>query len=177
MRISPNTLAQAISKNFPTPGAGTLTEVIKELGTVYEAIKLSDIFKTLKGSFGNIEEKVALLSRITDGFGTSPEASAVLLLLVRRNQFADIPRIIDALRELRAKEFGVDEADIISVKTLTPVQKERAEKIISKISGRKITLHEKLNPAILGGLIIRYHDTLIDASLIRSIIDIKKQLI
>jgi len=98
------------------------------------------------------------------------------MMLADRNQVADLPRLIAALKEFRLKEFKISEAEVITVKPLSKEQKASASTILSKISGTEVLMKEAINPAILGGLVLRLQDSVIDASLIRKIIEMRKQL-
>jgi F-type H+-transporting ATPase subunit delta len=84
--------------------------------------------------------------------------------------------VVAALKEIRVREFKVGEATVVTVKPLTQTQKDRTAKALSKISGSEVLIREKVNPAILGGLVLKLQDSVIDASLIRKIVEMKKKL-
>lgn len=88
----------------------------------------------------------------------------------------DLPKIIEALKEIRLKDYKITEAEVITVTPLSSEQKNRAVKTLKKISGTDMILTEKINPSILGGLIFKLNDSIVDASLIRKIREMNKLL-
>jgi len=59
---------------------------------------------------------------------------------------------------------GIITAEVTSVEPLTSEQREKVQKIIQGIDDKKVELTERLDPSILGGIIIRIGDKQIDHS-------------
>jgi ATP synthase F1 delta subunit len=176
MRKSPKTIAQAIVRSFQVKEAAPMSRLIEDLDRFYEAVRQTKYFKALKGILTKPAEKRAILQKTLPMLPLGVECQAVLMALADRNQMADLPRVVAALKEIRLKKFKVEEAEVITVKPLTQEQKGRASKTLSKMSGSEILIREKVNPAILGGLVLKLQDSVIDASLIRKIVEMKKRL-
>jgi len=82
-----------------------------------------------------------------------------------------LPRIVKKLQsEIDADE---DRGEIISAVPLTPDQRVRIEEIISKKMEREIKLTNKVDPHIMGGMIVRLNDLVIDLSLKTQLADIQ----
>ncbi len=176
MRKAPKTIAQAIVRSFKIKEAAPMNHLIEDLDRFYEAVRQTKYFKALKGILTKPAEKRAILQKTLPMLPLGEECQAVLMALADRNQMADLPRVVAALKEIRMKEFKVETADVITVKPLNQAQRDRVAKALSKISGSEILIREKVNPALLGGLVLRFQDSVIDASLVRKIIEMKKQL-
>jgi len=177
MRKAPKAIAQAIVRSLIVKAAAPLNALIVDLDHFYEAVRQTRYFKTLKGVVAKPAEKRAILEKTLPSLPLGTESQAVLLALADRNQMADLPKVIATLKDIRLKEFKVAEAEIVTVKPLSQEQRDRASKTLSKISGSEILIREKVNPAILGGLVLRLQDSVIDASLIRKIVEMKKLLL
>ncbi|MEK7528835.1 MAG: F0F1 ATP synthase subunit delta [Patescibacteria group bacterium] len=176
MKKTPKSIAQSLIRSLEIKEAGELSALISELGAFHTGVQRTTIFKALKGILTRNEEKNAILDKMLSSIPLSNGSQALLFILVQKNQVADLPRVIAALKELRVKTFNVDEADVITVRALSISQRETAEKLLQKISGCTVIIKERINPAILGGLVVRLRDSIIDASLIRKIRDLKKRL-
>lgn len=176
MKKAPKTIALAIIRSLQFKAAAPLNELIQDLDLFYESVRQTRYFKTLKGVVAKPVEKRAILEKTLPLLPLGTECKAVLMALADRNQMADLPKVIVSLRGIRLKEFKVAEADVITVKPLSQEQRDRTTKTLSKISGSEILIREKVNPAILGGLVLKLQDSVIDASLIRKIVEMKKKL-
>jgi F-type H+-transporting ATPase subunit delta len=176
MRKSPKIIAQAVVRSLGIKAVDPLNTLIEGLGRFDETMRKAKALKALRGSQTPSAEKKAILEKVLPHFSMNLEGQAVLGLLAERNQMADLPRVIEALKEIRMREYKIREAVVISVQPLTATQKASSEKILSKISGSDVILTEKMNPALLGGLMFKIGDTVIDASLIRKIQELRKQL-
>lgn len=80
-----------------------------------------------------------------------------------------MPKVINILKEFRLKEFNIEEGETISVTPLHEDGKKRCVKLLEKISGHKILLREKTDPEVLGGVVLKCGDTIIDASILKKI--------
>ena len=176
MRKAPKTIAQAIIRSLQIKEAGPLNELIGDLDLFYGSFRQTKVFKTVRSALVKASEKKAILEKIFPQLPLGTGSQAVLTILADRNQVADLPRLIAVLKEIRLKEFKISEAEVVTVKPLNKEQKASASAILSKISGTEVLMKETINPAILGGLVLRLQDSVIDASLIRKIIEMRKQL-
>jgi F-type H+-transporting ATPase subunit delta len=72
---------------------------------------------------------------------------------------------------------GQDLATITTAVPLTPEIAKRALEQLSKITDRKVTLEKNVDPAILGGFVLRMGDIQYDASLASKLNTIKREFI
>lgn len=176
MRKTPKTIALSLIASLEIKKVEPLSLLIRELDEFYQSVRQTRFFKTVKEKRMGTKEKSAILDKALSMLPFGPECQATLQVLVKRNQMGDLPGVIASLKEIRHREFKVDEAEVITVRPLTSEQRKRAEKALSKISGTEVLVREKINPAILGGLVFKLGDSVIDASLIRKIVEMRKKL-
>jgi F-type H+-transporting ATPase subunit delta len=172
MKISSNRFAQALSKNFSSEKE--LSEVLQELTKFRDVASKTSAWKPLKSAFKKPSEKIQLLSPFFSALALKESTQAALLSLVNIGQMADLSKVLDALKTERLKKYDIQEAEAISVKPLSAEERKKIMALAEKLSGHKILLEEKENKAILGGLILKIGDTLIDGSILRKIKEIKK---
>ena len=109
--------------------------------------------------------------------GSSPEAVNLASLLVSQGRF-------DATAPLLAKEFGklVDGSKGIlqaEVTTATPVDESQRLDISQKLAqatGKTIKMQTRVQPAILGGMVVRLGDQIIDGSVRRNLDGLRRSL-
>ena len=88
----------------------------------------------------------------------------LLNLLVRRHRLGLLPRIVETFQSLYNREKGIVIADVISAVPLDDAHQKRVRDQLSKITGKTVELRVVQDPSILGGLVTRIGDELIDAS-------------
>lgn len=89
----------------------------------------------------------------------------VLKLLVDKGRIEEAPGVAAAFRELvREREQQLD-VHVTSAVELTPELRSKLETRLSSSTGRQVTLHTSVDPDIIGGLVVRHGDTLVDTSL------------
>lgn len=90
----------------------------------------------------------------------------MLLMMVRRGRLALLPRVVELFREMYNKEKGVIVADVTTAVPLDEAhQRSVAEGIRRLTGGKSVELRLHQDPTILGGMITRIGDELIDASI------------
>jgi F-type H+-transporting ATPase subunit delta len=106
---------------------------------------------------GVIEKLVARLgaSRIVRNF----------LFVVADNQRTHLlPEILQTFETVIRQRQGVAEAEVTSAAELTAPQKTQLQQTLERLTGRKIQAKYSLDPALLGGAVVRIGDTIYDGS-------------
>ena len=96
-----------------------------------------------------------------------PEALNLALLLVERNLVELAPRVSAAFDERYNDYRGQAIAHVTTAIPLDDTLRAQISRELQAITGKHILLQERVDPAILGGVIARVGDTLIDGSLKR----------
>ncbi len=124
----------------------------KDFGALMESPYFSTEYK------GEVVQKMfeGKLSDLTMNF---------LMAAVRHNRMMFLPQIIDRFNELRETQQGYR---IVQVTVSEPMSREMAERLSTNMAGAmksKVKLQVSVNPSIIGGIIIRYGDKVIDNSI------------
>lgn len=96
-----------------------------------------------------------------------PETLNLAFLLVERNLVALAPRISTAFDERYNDYRGQAIAHVTTAIPLDETLRAQIAQELQSITGKRVILQERVDPAILGGVIARVGDTLIDGSLKR----------
>ena len=121
------------------------------------------------------ERKLALVRNV---FGERMERLFVefLNVLVEKHRIAFLPEVIDEFTRLVEAEKGIGRATII---TATPLNEKEKSHLVTKLTaktGLKIELEERVDPDILGGMIVILHNEIIDGSIRRDLDLLEEQL-
>lgn len=97
-----------------------------------------------------------------------PKASGLLLrfldLLIEKKRFSLLPLTATKLEEIVSSEQGVVRVQVRSATELTKEQLASLEAGLRKFSGKAVLLDAKADPELIGGLVVRMGDTVLDAS-------------
>lgn len=85
-------------------------------------------------------------------------------LLADNGRFAVLPDIATAVEAYRAVEEKTLVAKVISAIPLTDTHQQQLAQSLTKRFGRQTLLQNEIDPTVLGGIIIRAGDTVIDGS-------------
>ena len=85
--------------------------------------------------------------------------------MVKNRRLPALPAIIDAFDTLVAISKGEIGAEVISADKLSAVQLKDLKAALKASTGRDVTLSTRVDPSLLGGLIVKVGSRMIDNSL------------
>jgi len=97
-------------------------------------------------------------------------------LLVQRGRLSSLPRIVEIYGELYNREKGIVIADVTTAVQLDDAHKKEVADKLAKITGKTIQLRLHTDPTILGGMITRIGDELMDASVASQLAQLAERL-
>ena len=148
-------------------GDGNLTEVEQGLVAVSKlAADSPDFGRFLRSPVITADDKATALDAIlAKAGGVHPLVSNFVRLVARNGRLFALTNIITVFRELAAKARGEVTADVTSAEALSKDQlKKLADTLKDKI-GKTVTLNEHVDPALIGGLVVKVGSQMIDSSL------------
>lgn len=83
---------------------------------------------------------------------------------------------LDALNEVAAKRRQRSVGHVTTAVPLTDAQRDALNEKLNRIYGRQIALHVEVNPRVIGGLVVRVGDEVIDGSAAGRIMALRGQL-
>lgn len=92
------------------------------------------------------------------------EALNLARMLVARRRFDILPELLEVYRDLMLEAQGIAIAEVTTAVELTPQEQQDVSDRLAKIVGRTIELRARVDPSIMGGLVARVGDQLIDGS-------------
>ncbi len=96
----------------------------------------------------------------------SPRALNLVLLLLTRGRSSLIPYIARAFEDLERQREQTVEALVTAAAELTEQQKSALREQLVQQTGKDVQLQTQVEPAILGGLIVKIGDQLLDLSVL-----------
>ena len=113
----------------------------------------------------SVEAKHEVLEKIAKRLGASKIIRNFLFVIADHRRTQLIPEIVATFQQVLRQRQGVAEAEISSAVELTSAQKKELAATLARVTGKKIEPKYSLDPALLGGAVVRIGDTIYDGSL------------
>ncbi len=145
---------------------GAIDTVAGDLTSLQKMFDDSDDFRRLV--------KSPILSRIDQSKGINAVAEKAQLapitrqflgLAAQNRRLSALPGVIAGFRAILADRRGQATAQVTSAEPLSEAQKSSLVDVLKKSVGRNIEIATKVDPSILGGLIVKVGSRMVDSSL------------
>lgn len=98
------------------------------------------------------------------GKSIAKDGSNLIRLLLENGRIELLPEINELFREFRAEAEGRVEAEVLSAYKLTAAQSKAIAEGLKRRLGREVDIVSKVDTSLVGGVIIRADDLVIDGS-------------
>ena len=143
-----------------------LEAVGRDLAAVSQALAESDALKALTTSpLVGREEAVRAVAATAAAMKLDPITGNFLGVLARNRRLAQLPAIIRAFNILSARHRGEVTAEVTSAHSLDDDQVDALKQNLRTRMGRDIAVELDVEPAILGGLVVKIGSRMIDGSI------------
>ena len=121
------------------------------------------------------EERANALSRIFSG-RVSVLQERFLQLMSERGRLSLLPEVLEAFEHLLDEQLGKIEVDVTVAARLSDSELEAVRSRVSQALGRDAVIHQYVDPDIIGGIVLRVGDQVVDASIRRQLEAMRRRL-
>jgi F-type H+-transporting ATPase subunit delta len=148
-----------------------------ELASVGKMIDESADFRRLVESpvFSAGDQERAIAA-IAEKAGIGGLTGNLLRLVARNRRLFALAGMIKAFHEMAARYRGEVTAEVTSAHPLSDAQAAALKAALKEKLGKDVTLAARVNPALLGGLVVKVGSRMIDTSLRTRLMTVKTQL-
>ena len=144
---------------------GSLETVEDELFKVARTLEANeDLRATLLNATIPIERRVVVVESLLGG-RVSPITSALVAFVVAAGRSKNLPEIIDKLVARAAEERHEAVAEVRTAYPIDEERRERLAEVLGKATGKHVTVKVVIDPSVLGGVVARVGDTVIDGTI------------
>ena len=158
--------------------AGKFEALGDELGELAELWTGSDeLRQALENPVFKPEEKRAVLQTILPKVAPTPEVQRFVLLLLDRRRIMLLPAIARAYRDLTDAHVGRVRAEVTSAEELAPATLDRVRRSLEQRTGKKVIVTAKVDRDLIGGVVARVGDLVLDGSVRTQLEDLRSRLV
>jgi F-type H+-transporting ATPase subunit delta len=121
------------------------------------------------------DQRAKVLDEILSG-KVSPHTLGLLEFIVAQGRARQLPQILDELSDLAAESRDSVVAEVRTAITLDGSQREQLAAALSEATGKKVEVKVLVDPSVIGGVVAKIGDTVIDGSIRRRLEQLKEQV-
>ena len=142
---------------------GELERWLDDLSLLANAVENREFSGFLDAPQIPISQKVSVIKNTLAG-SVDDLALNLISLLASRNIAHIMPGVVERYQELLDAHRGIEQAEVVSAVPLDDEQRRKLTELLQGVVGAEVRLARRVEPQILGGLVIRIGDRLIDGS-------------
>jgi len=149
-----------------TLAQGAADPAVKQLVDFEAAYAESSELRTFLASPAvDLKAKHAVIEKLVARLGASKIIRNFLFLIADNHRTHVLPEIVATFQQVIRQRQGLAEAEVSSAVEMSAAQKTALAKTLERLTGKKIETKYSLDPALLGGAVVRIGDTIYDGSL------------
>lgn len=122
------------------------------------------------------DRKMSMLATTLDT-NVQPETRNLVRLLIERNRTEIIPQIREIFDDQVRAERGIVIAEVTTAERLNAAEQDLVREKLQALTGKTVQLATHVDPEIIGGIIIRIGDQVIDGSVRNKLEKLRARLV
>lgn len=143
-----------------------LDQVAADLRSLKQAIRESDDLRRLvRNPIFSRAEQGRAMAAILERAGATDLVRRFVGLVAQNRRLFVLPDMIDAFLSQLAQRRGEVTAEVVSARPLSEAQRQAIADALHKSVGGNVAIDARVDPALIGGLVVKVGSKLIDSSL------------
>lgn len=154
-----------------------LPQVEQDLGNLQALLDESeDLRRMVRSPVFTADDQSRALEAVLSRAGVAPLTMNFVKLIARNRRLFALGDVMKAFRGLVARSRGEVEADVTSAATLNDDQMAALKETLKASIGKDVQVTAKVDPSLLGGLIVKVGSRMIDSSLRTKLATLKMRM-
>lgn len=146
--------------------ASKVSDVEADLGKFQSLLDESaDLVRLVRSPVISADDQAKALATILGKAGVGELTANFLKLVAKNRRLFAVADMVKAFRALAAKSRGEATAEVTSAVALTDGQIAELKKTLKATVGKDVTLNARVDPSLLGGLIVKVGSRMVDSSI------------
>jgi F-type H+-transporting ATPase subunit delta len=121
------------------------------------------------------ERRIAVVEELMGGVGV-PVSVGLVSMVVGADRAGELPAVVDRFLELSAEGRRHDVAEVRAAVPLDDRVRERLALALSEATGKQVEVKLVVDPSVLGGIVARIGDTVIDGTVRHKLEQLKERI-
>lgn len=152
---------------------GTITQWRADLEDIAHVLAESALAPVLADGRVSVERRIGLVDR---ALSVQPLALNLARLLVSKGRSADARAVAEAFARLADDREGIAYATVTTAVPLSGEQLTAVEGQLSRVTGKRVRAQASVDPALIGGVVARIGDKIIDGSVRTRLRELRREL-
>ncbi len=149
---------------------GVLDQVATDLDKLDRTIaENSELARLIASPVVTREQQAGAISQVAQKLDLSEITRNFLGVLASKRRLFALPSIVESFRARLAEHRGEVAAEVVSATKLDPKQVAALQDAVNAHTGKKVRLDTKVDPSLIGGLVVTVGSRQVDASLKRKL--------
>lgn len=145
--------------------SGSLAELTRDIGQFADSYASNQELALVLGNPLVPEAaRETILRDIADKMGVSDTTKRVLLLLSRKRRLGALPDVARRLAQLADEDGNLLRAEVTSAGPLSEAYLGKLKSELEKATGKKVVISQRQDRSLIGGVVTRIGDRVIDGS-------------
>jgi F-type H+-transporting ATPase subunit delta len=145
---------------------GKVDRVAEDFAALKAAIaQVPEFARLVKSPLFSREDQARALKPVAEKMGLDGLSLKFLLILADKRRLFALDHVMAAYDRLLARLKGEVQAEVTSAHALSPAQTAELKSVLKEKLGREPRLDIKVDPTLLGGLVVKVGSRMIDSSL------------
>lgn len=153
--------------------AGTIATWRGQLNDVASVLSESGLAPVLADSRVPVDQRAALVERVLD---VEPMVLNLARLLVAKGRSGEARAVAEAFGRMADDHEGIAHAQVTTAVELAPAQLEAIAQQIGAAVGKQVRATGSVDPGIVGGIVVRVGDKLVDGSVRTRLKQLRREL-
>ncbi len=141
----------------------TVADELQRLASMIEGS--ADLQRLIRSPVISRDDQQRGLTAVLQAVGIGPLVQKFVGLVAANRRLFALPAMIAAYQEMMAERRGETVAEVVAAQALSPEQLGAVEAILKKAVGTDVALSTRVDPQLLGGLVVKVGSRMIDFSL------------
>lgn len=146
------------------------TKSVEPIGRDFQALKQmlaesADLMRLVRAPVFDRDEQAKGMQAILSAMGADQLTTRTVLLMCSKRRLFLLPEVIRDYATLVAQQKGEVEAEVTSARPLSDAQTAELKRVLKGKLGRDPLLQTRVDPTLLGGLVVKVGSRMVDSSL------------
>lgn len=138
-------------------------EVLQGVATLFT--ETPEVADALTNPLYPMDVKEKVMTDLVASIGVDAVMGNFLNLLVQKKRAEILPEIADAYKTMVDEAKNISHGNVISAVELSDELKNNIQTVLEKLTGKKVELTTSVDPSIIGGMVAKVGDLVLDGSI------------